>query len=151
MNTTIQTPDDYINQVPAEHQEAMKLLRETIGHNLPEGFSECISYGMIGWVIPHSVYSPGYHCDPKLPLPFISIASRKNFIALYHMGLYAMPELREWLMTGYQKHSSGKPDMSKSCLRFKKPEKIPFQLIGELAARMTPHEWIAVYERELKK
>lgn len=151
MNPGIQTPDDYIKQVPVERQKPVKLLREVINQNIPDGFSECISYGMIGWVVPHSVYAPGYHCDPGLPLPFISIASQKNFISLYHMGMYILPELREWFMAEYPKYISGKPDMSKSCIRFKNPDRIPFQLVGALAARMTPQAWIELYESELKK
>jgi hypothetical protein len=105
-----------------------------------------MSYGMPGWVVPHSIYKPGYHCDPKLPLPFLSIASQKNFIAIYHMGIYADPDLLKWFTTEFPKHSSAKLDMGKSCIRFKKPEHIPVKLMGELAKKMTPKQWIDLYE-----
>lgn len=110
-----------------------------------------MSYGMIGYVVPHSVYPAGYHCDPKLPLPFINLASQKNFIALYHMGLYADAELLEWFTAEYPRHSSTKLDMGKSCIRFKKPEAIPYALIGQLAKKMSTDDWIRLYESQLRK
>ena len=143
------TSEEYLEQLPADRKEAMKILRNTILENLPEGFSETISYGMIGYVVPHSVYPSGYHCDPKQPLPFVSIASQKNFIALYHMGIYADPELLEWFKSEYPKQSKTKLDMGKSCIRFKKPDSIPFKLIGELITKMSPGKWISVYEKNL--
>lgn len=151
MTISAQSPDDYLAQVPEERQAAMNRLREVISENLPADFDETISYGMIGYVVPHTVYPAGYHCDPKLPLPFISIASQKNFIALYHMGLYANPELLDWFVGEYPKHSKRKLDMGKSCIRFKKPEEIPFELIGQLAGRMSAGDWIALYEEVLKR
>ena len=140
------TPEDYINQLPEERQAPMQKLRETIIGNLPEGFNEEISYGMIGYVVPHSLYPDGYHCDTKLPLPFINIASQKNFIAVYHMGIYAKPELLNWFVAEYPKHVKTKLDMGKSCMRFKKPEQIPFELIGELVQKMSVSDWIGTYE-----
>jgi uncharacterized protein YdhG (YjbR/CyaY superfamily) len=101
--------------------------------------------------VPHSVYPSGYHCDPKLPLPFVSIASQKNFIAVYHMGLYSDPKLLEWFMKEYAKHIATKPDMGKGCIRFKKPDQIPMELIGKLVSKMTPQDWIKVYESGLKR
>ena len=109
---------DYLNQIPAERKDAMTKLRETILDNLPKGFEETMSYGMIGYVVPHSLYPAGYHCDPKLPLPFMSIASQKNFVAFYHMGIYANPELLAWFQEEYPKHVKTKLDMGKSCIRF---------------------------------
>lgn len=144
------TPDDYLNALPAERAEAFGQLRDTILSNLPKGFEECISYGMIGYVVPHRLYPAGYHCDPKLPLPFVSIASQKNFIALYHMGLYANPELLEWFVAEYPKHAKSKLDMGKSCIRFKKMEDIPFKLIGQLIKKMNVKDWISLYESNLK-
>lgn len=129
----------------------MQKLRETIIGNLPEGFNEEISYGMIGYVVPKSIYPAGYHCDTKLPLPFLSIASQKNFIAFYHMGMYANPELLDWFVIEYPKHVKTKLDMGKSCVRFKKPEQIPFALLGELANKMSPQDWIALYEKNYKR
>lgn len=145
------TPEQYIEQLPAERQEAMGKLRKVILDNIPEGFEETINYGMIGYVVPHSVYPAGYHCDPKLPLPFMSIASQKNFIALYHMGIYADQNLLDWFVGEYSKLIKTKIDMGKSCIRFKKPEQIPYELIGELTKKMTSKEWIELYETNLKR
>lgn len=129
----------------------MQQLRQTFLEQLPAGFSETMSYGMIGYVVPHALYPPGYHCDPKLPLPFINIASQKQYIAVYHMGLYADKDRMDWFVTAYAQHCSGKPDMGKSCIRFKKPDRIPYALLGELAAQMTPQQWIALYESQVKR
>ncbi len=146
MTTAAKNVDDYIDALPDDRKKAMNELRHVISKNLPKGFVEQISYGMPSWVVPHSLYKPGYHCDPKLPLPFLSIASQKNFIAVYHMGVYANPDLLKWFTTEFPKHSSAKLDMGKSCIRFKKPEQIPVKLIGELAKKMTPKDWIELYE-----
>ena len=150
MKTEGTTPEQIIANCPEERQEAMIRLRKTINDNLPEGFKEGIGYGMIGYAVPHSLYPAGYHCDPKLPLPFMSFASQKNFIAFYHMGLYANKELLDWFTSEYQKVSKTKLDMGKSCVRFKKPEQIPFELIGELVTKITPADWITFYEQALK-
>lgn len=119
--------------------------------NLPEGFIAAISDGGLGYVVPHSLYPAGYHCKPAEPLPFAGIASQKNSINLYHMGIYSDPALLEWFVSEYPKHSSKKLDMGKSCIRFKKPEDIPFDLIGELMKKMNALEWISLYESKLKK
>ncbi len=129
----------------------MSKLRLVIKENLPAGFQETMSYGMIGYVVPHSIYPAGYHCTPELPLPFMNIASQKNFIAVYHMGIYADKNLLDWFVTEFPKHSNMKLDMGKSCIRFKKPEQIPFELIGELASKMTNEEWITIYESKFKR
>lgn len=150
MPSTAVSVEGYLQSLPGERQEALRKLREIILKNLPEGFTEMMNYGMPGYVVPHSVYPPGYHCDPILPLPFINIASQKNHIAFYHMVLYADPTLLEWFLAEYPKHSKLKPDMGKSCLRFKKPGQIPFELLGELVRKMTANDWIALYERKLK-
>jgi hypothetical protein len=150
MQSTAKTPDEYFNSLPDDRRDAMMKLRKEIKKNLPKGFQECMAYGMVGYVVPHSLYPAGYHCDPKLPLGFMSIASQKNFIAIYHMGIYSDPKLLEWFTTEYAKHVPGKLDMGKSCLRFKKPESIPFKFIGELASKVTVDEWIACYEAVLK-
>ena len=144
------SPDEYISKLPEDRQQAMQKLREVLSQNLPDGFEETMSYNMIGYVVPHSIYPAGYHCDTKLPLPFINIASQKNYMALYHMGLYADERLLSWFQEEYPKHCSTKLDMGKSCIRFKKPDKIPFELIGELAGKMTVEQWIINYENSLK-
>jgi len=150
MEPTIKTPQQYVDQLPEERKQTIERLRKTILENLPEGFEESMSYGMIGYGVPHRLYPPGYHCDPKLPLPFMSLASQKNFIALYHMGIYASPTLHDWFVAEYPKHAKYKLDMGKSCIRFKKPEDIPYDLIGQLASKMTVNEWIAAYESPLR-
>jgi len=151
MQSKATTPEEYMNEMPIERQAAFKKLRAVIKKNLPKGFKEQMSYGMIGYVVPHSKYPAGYHCNPKLPLPFINIASQKNFIAVYHMGVYADPKLLKWFTTEHAKVSPKKLDIGKSCIRYKKPEDIPFDLIGELASKITPDEWIAKYESAFKK
>ena len=145
------SPDHYMEQLPEDRQGPMQELRQTILDNLPDGFEEQMSYGMIGCVVPHSLYPAGYHCDPSLPLPFLSIASQKNFIGLYHMGIYATPELLDWFVAEYPKHSKRKLDMGKSCIRFKKPAEIPFALVAELVSKMDPQQWIKRYEANVKR
>jgi uncharacterized protein YdhG (YjbR/CyaY superfamily) len=145
------TIPDYLNELPQERREVMEKLRETILQNISNGFVEEMNYGMIGYVVPHLIYPEGYHCNPKLPLPFINIASQKNFIALYHMGIYAMPELLEWFVTEFPKHSNTKLDVGKSCIRFKKLDQIPFDLIADLVQKMTVQNWIDCYEIQFKK
>ena len=145
------TPDAYMAEIPEDRQKAFTKLRSVIKKNLPKGFSETMGYGMMGYVVPHSKYPAGYHCNPKDPLPFMGIASQKNFIAVYHMGVYADPALLKWFTARHAKASPKKLDMGKSCIRYKKPDDIPFELIGELASKMTPDEWIAMYEKVLKR
>lgn len=136
----------FLNQISEDRKEVFNRLRQTILDHIPSGFNEEMNYGMLGYVVPHTIYPAGYHCDPKLPLPFINIASQKNFIAIYHMGIYAKPELLEWFQAEYPKHVKGKLDMGKSCIRFKKMDQIPFDLIGELVQKMTVEDWIQTYE-----
>jgi len=151
MQSKASTPQEYLESLPEDRKIAINELRKVILANLPKGFEEIMSYGMLGYVVPHKLYPPGYHCNPKLPLPFMNIASQKNFIAVYHMGIYADPKLLKWFTEEYPKHSITKLDMGKSCLRFKKPEQIPYKLIGELAAKVTPQQWIATYESLFRK
>ncbi|HVF81743.1 MAG TPA: DUF1801 domain-containing protein [Flavisolibacter sp.] len=151
MTSTAKTTKEYLEALPDDRKGPMTQLRDTIAKNLPKGFTEQMTYGMPGFVIPHSRYPAGYHCDPKLPLGFVSIASQKNFIAIYHMGIYSMPDLMKWFTDEFPKHSKAKLDMGKSCIRFKKPEQIPYELIGELMKKVTPDEWIARYEMILKR
>jgi uncharacterized protein YdhG (YjbR/CyaY superfamily) len=145
------TVDGYISQVPEDRKEGINTLRKTILKNLPTGFEECISYGMVGYVVPQSIYPSGYHCDPKLPLPFMAFANQKNFISFYHMGIYADPSLMDWFTTEFGKRSKAKLDMGKSCIRFKKVEGIPFDLIGELVAKTSVNDWIGTYEKNYKR
>jgi hypothetical protein len=151
MQIPAKSPAEYINQLPEDRQESVGKLRKVILENLPKDFTETINYGMIGYVVPHSVYPAGYHVDPAQPLPFLNIASQKNFISVYHMGLFADENLQNWFVAEYHRLTNSKPDMGKSCIRFKRPEKIPYALIGELASRMTPAEWIALYEQKVRR
>ena len=151
MQSKSKTVAEYVKELAADRQEAIEQLRSVIKKKLPKGFQEEMNYGMIGYVVPHTLYPKGYHCKPTDPLPFMNIASQKNFIAVYHMGLYADPELMKWFTTEYPKHSTQKLDMGKSCIRFKKPEQIPFKLIGELASKMSPKQWIERYEQAFRK
>lgn len=151
MQSKAKTPTDYINELPDDRKEAIKNLRSVIKKNIPKGFKEAMSYGMIGYVVPHSIYPGGYHCNPKLPLPFISLASQKNYISFYHMGLYSGNELYDWFVKEYPKHSKSKLDMGKCCIRFKKNDDIPYKLIGEICSKITPKEWIKIYETAYKQ
>ena len=129
----------------------MQKLIAIINKNLPKGFTEQLNYGMPSWVVPHSIYADGYHCTPELPLPFLSIASQKHFIGLYHMGIYADTNLLDWFVKEYPKHAKKKLDMGKSCIRFKNIDDIPFDLITELCSKMNPKDWIKLYEKESEK
>ena len=151
MTINANSPEEYIDKIPEDRREYFSKLRNVILANLPDDFEECMTYGMIGYVVPYSIYPNGYHCDPKQPLPFLSIASQKNFIALYHGGIYAIPELLDWFVSEYPKHSRRKLDMGKSCVRFKKAEEIPYELIAELVKQINPHRWIEVYEMNINR
>ncbi len=151
MQSKASTVEDYIKELPKERQEAITKLRKEIRKNLPKGFQETMCYGMIGYVVPHSKYPRGYHCNPEQPLPFINLASQKNFIAVYHMGVYANPKLLKWFTDEYKKQVPQKLDMGKSCIRFNKPENIPYKLIGELASKVTTEQWIEWYEKVTKR
>lgn len=151
MTIQANTVEEYIEKVDdtSKHAAIIKL-RDVIQKNIPEGFEEGMNYNMIGYYIPHSLYPSGYHCDTKQPLPFMNIAAQKNFVAIYHMGIYADDALLQWFTSEHAKRVKGKLDMGKSCIRYKKPEDIPFDLIGELAAKITPQEWIETYETQFK-
>ncbi len=145
------SPEEYLEQLPEDRKKAILKLIQVISSNLPLGFEETITYGHIGFVVPKSIYPDGYHCDPQLPLPFISLASQKNYIALYHLGIYADQSLLDWFVTEYPKHCKTKLDMGKSCIRFKHIEQIPYDLIGELAQKMPLQRWIDIYETNFKR
>jgi Domain of unknown function (DU1801) len=146
MPTKAATPDEYIAGLPDDRKEAIGAIREAIASNIPDGFEECMCYGMIGWVVPHSIFPDGYHCDPSKPLMLMSLASQKNYISLHHLGLYAGAHL-EWFREQWPKHSTSKLDMGKACIRFKRAEDVPLALIGELASKLTPQEWVERYRQ----
>lgn len=151
MQSNASTPDEYVAELSEERATAVKKLRDTIKENLPDGFEETMNYGMIGYVVPHSIYPEGYHCSPELPLPFMNIASQKNFIGLYHMGIYSDKQLLNWFTSEYPKYVKTKLDMGKSCVRFKKVDQIPYKLIGELVQKMTVQDWVDKYESAVKR
>jgi hypothetical protein len=150
MKATGKTVDEILISVPADRAEAFNKLHDVIVKNLPKGFEPGISYGGLGYVIPHSLYPAGYHCKPSEPLPFAGIASQKHSINFYHMGIYADAELMKWFVSEYPRHSKQRLDMGKSCIRFNKFDEIPFKLIGELMKKMSAKEWIDKYESAFK-
>ena len=143
--------DAYIEKADPDRHGALNELRKTITEHIPNGFEERINYGIPSYVVPHQLYPDGYHCDPKLPLPFVSFASQKRFIALYHMGVYADSEVLDWFVDEYSKRCAHKLDMGKSCIRFKKINEIPYDLIAELMTKMDTSKWISIYEASIKR
>lgn len=150
MQSSAATPADYIAALPEDRQPVIKKLRQVLKKHLPKGFSETMGSGMLAYVVPHKLYPAGYHCDPKQPLPFINLASQKQHVALYHMGLYDGP-LLAWLKSAWPKHTDMKLELGKCCLRMKKLDQVPYALIGELAQQVTPAEWITIYEQSRKR
>ena len=151
MKASGKTVEEILINLPEDRAESFNKLHNVILKSLPKGFEAAISYGGLGYVVPHTLYPAGYHCKPSEPLPFAGIASQKNSINFYHMGIYADPKLLEWFVSEYPKHSKQKLDMGKSCIRFKKFDEIPYKLIGELMKKMTANEWIRLYETNMKK
>lgn len=151
MKATGATVEEILNNLPEDRAEAFINLHNTIVKNLPKGFQAAISYGGLGYVVPHTIYPNGYHCKPIEPLPFAGLASQKNSINFYHMGIYSDPKLLDWFVAQYPKHCKLKLDMGKSCIRFKKFDQIPHELIGELMQKMTVQQWVDLYESKLKR
>lgn len=149
MQSKAKTVPEYIEGLPPERKPVIIALRKAILKNLPKDFEEVMSYGMIGYVVPHKLYPGGYHVTPELPLPFMAVASQKNHIAVYHMAMYG--KLLDWFREEWKAYSSKKLDMGKSCIRFRKPEDVPVDLIGNLASKMTPQQWIDLYEKSKPK
>lgn len=145
----VSTINEYLLALPEDRRLVIEKLRTVIVENLPKGFEEVISYGMISYVVPLSKYPQGYHVKKEEPLPFLSIASQKNHIAVYHMGLYSDLELEKWFRDEYAKQVPTKLDMGKSCIRLKNLERIPYNLIGELCNKITVEEYINSYEQSL--
>ena len=151
MQSKATSPKQYLEELPEDRKESVSKLRQQILDKLPKGIEEAMNYGMLGYVVPHSVYPDGYHCDPKSPLPFMNLASQKNFVAVYSMVFYSRKDLMDWFTSEYAKRCKYKLDMGKSCIRFKKMEDIPFDLIGELTAKVSTEEWIDIYESAFKR
>jgi len=151
MQSKATTPEQYIDELPEDRKAIVSAIRNAIKNNLPKGFEEVIGYGMLGYVVPHSIYPSGYHCNPKLPLPFINVASQKNYISVHHMGLYASKPLLDWFLAEWEKHSTKKIDMGKGCIRFKKAEDVPLKLIEALAKKVTVEKYIETFEKALER
>ncbi len=151
MKSEITNPTEYIESLADDRKIAVAKLHKVILENLPEGFEVIMAYGMLSYSVPLSIYPAGYHCTPEMPLPFISLASQKNSINLYHMGIYANPSLLKWFQDEYPKYCKTKLDMGKSCIRFKKMDQIPYQLIAELCKKISVKEWIETYEANYKR
>jgi len=151
MQYDVKTVEEYIEALPDDRKPVIEKLRSVILSNLPEGFEEQLSYGMIGYVVPLSRYPEGYHVKEGEPLPFLSLASQKNYIALYHMGLYGKPKLEEWFVKEYAERVPTKLDMGKSCIRLKNPDHIPYDLIAELCQKITVDEYVQMYEETVKR
>ncbi len=151
MQSKAKTVKEYVDALPEDRKKAISELRKVILKNIPKGFKEEMSYGMIGYVIPHSLYPKGYHCDPTLPLPYMNVASQKNFIAVYAMGVYGSKKLLDWFTKEYAKQCKTKLDMGKACIRFKKLDDIPYKLIGELSSKITAEDWMAICDKYAKK
>lgn len=151
MSIFANNPDEYQNQLSPERQIVIANLRQCLLENIPKGFEETMSYGMIAYVVPLSIYPSGYHCKKNEPLPFLSIASQKNFIAIYYMGLYSDESLLQWFQNEYPKYTNTRLDMGKSCIRFKKLDDIPYPLIEELVRKISVEDWIQCYESQMKK
>lgn len=149
MISQAKTPAEYFAELPEDRRAVMDRLYSVISEHISEDFEEMMQYGMVGWVVPLSVYPGGYHCTPGVPLPYMSIAAQKNFYAVYHMGIYGESGdgLMDWFRTEYEARFGRKLDAGKSCLRFKKPEHIPYDLIGELAGKITARDYAAGYAK----
>ena len=150
MKVNAKTEKEILTNLPTDRAEHFNKLHDVIVKNLPKGFEAAISYGGLGYVVPHTIYPTGYHCKPSEPLPFAGLASQKNSINFYHMGIYADPKLLKWFIDAHTKISPKKLDMGKSCIRYKKPDDIPYQLLGELVSKITVDDWIKKYESVLK-
>ncbi len=150
MKSSAQTVDEYVRSLPPDRREAISAVRDVILANLPKGYEERMSYGMIGYVVPHSIYPAGYHCDPKLPLPYASLGSQKNHMALYLMSVYGDQATEQWFRKAWQ--AAGKKlDMGKSCVRFKKLGDVSLEVIGQVIARVPVEKYIARIEEVMGK
>lgn len=145
------TVQEYIDQIPQEKRTNLDIVYKAVQSTIPKGFEETLNYNMIGFVVPHSIYPKGYHCDPKLPLPFINVAAQKSHVALYHLGVYAFPEVLKWFTDEYEKATGKNPRMGKSCIRFTYKEEIPTKVIQSLCKKISAQQWIDKYEVSIKK
>lgn len=141
---------EFLSNLSEDRRVVLEQMISVIREHIPEGFEEAMQYGMPSWVVPHSLYPPGYHTKPETPLPFLSIGSKKNYVTLHHMGIYADDDLLAWFENAYPRHVKTKLNMGKSCIRFKKMTDVPYELIGELCGKVTVEDWIQLYENRVK-
>ena len=150
MQSKAATVDEYLRELPPDRRAAIEAVRNVMRRNMDKGYQERMAYGMIGYSVPHSTYPAGYHCDPKMALPFAGLASQKNHMALYMMCHYSNPTEEDWFRKAWDKEVKAgrakKLDMGKSCIRFKKLDDLPLEVIGEAIARMPAKKWIEVYQ-----
>lgn len=149
MQSKATTVAAYLNELPADRRAAIEAVRNVILANLDKDYEEGMQYGMIGYYVPHRVYPAGYHCDPKQPLPFANLASQKNYMSIYLMGVYGSSGLAQWFNQAWA--ASGKKlDMGKCCVRFKKIEDVALDVIAEAIRRQTTAKYVEQYESALK-
>ena len=150
MQSKAKSVDQYLAELPFDRREAINAVRKVILKNLPDGFEEGMQYGMIGYFVLHKLFPAGYHCDPSQPLTFAALASQKNYMAIYLMTIYGHKETEEWFVKAY-KASGKKLDMGKSCVRFKKLDDLPLDVIGQAIARVPVEKYIRAYQRAREK
>ena len=150
MQSKAKTVQEYLGGLPPDRRAAIEAVRKVILKHLPKGFEETMQYGMIGYVVPLRIYPPGYHCGKDIPLPFASLASQKNHMAIYLCNVFGHKETDAWFRREY-KASGKKLDMGGSCVRFKQIEDLPLDLIGKVIARTPVKHFIKLYESAIKK
>lgn len=150
MKSPATTPEEYIAGLESPWKEALDRLRQTVRAALRGPFEESMDYGMITYRVPLAVYPGGYRPSKGGPLPFLCLAAQKGYLGFYHLGMYADPGLVSWFTQAWEALGVGKLDLGKSCIRLRKPEKIPFELLGTLAGKMDLDTWVKVYEESLK-
>ena len=149
MTSQAKTVEEYLQALPGDRRAAISTVRETILANLPKGYEVRMNYGMIGYVVPHSIYPAGYHCNPAQPLTYASLGSQKNHIALYLMCVYGHAETAAWFRKAWE--ATGKKlDMGKACVRFKRLEDVPLEVVGQVIARTPVKQYIATIENVLQ-
>jgi hypothetical protein len=150
MQSKAATVAQYLKALPADRREAIEAVRGVILKNLPKGYAEGIQYGMIGYFVPHDVYPPGYHCDPKQPLPFVSLASQKNHMAVYLYCLYSDPDMLDWFREAWAA-TGRKLDMGKSCVRFKKLDQVALDVVADAIRAIPVKDFVAHYDASRPK
>jgi uncharacterized protein YdhG (YjbR/CyaY superfamily) len=149
MQNPAATVAEYLQSLPPDRRESINAVRKVILANMDPLLEEGMTYGMIGYYVPHRHYPAGYHCDPKMPLPYAGLASQKNHMSLYTMSVYGHMPTLEWFQKAWAK-SGKKLDMGKSCIRFKKLEDLPLDVIGELVRKVPVAKYIGYYEDTIK-